>query len=163
MKKVSEEKKRELDSLLRSLQMQKRGADKRIKDIKNIILEEKESEFRTIFKKDLMAKDKELKDIEDKIAKIKQALKANETFIYKYSEFVELFKQLPDVLRKTKPMQGKDEIISKIFLNFTLKDKKVASYQLNQSFKDFIDKGFVLYGRGSQTRTDDLCVPNAAL
>jgi len=89
-----------------------------------MILEEKESEFRTIFKKDLMAKDKELKDIEDKLSKTKQALKANKTAICKYSKFVELFKQLPDVLRKTKPMQGKDEIISKIFLNFTLKDKK---------------------------------------
>ncbi|PIS08739.1 hypothetical protein COT75_05365 [Candidatus Beckwithbacteria bacterium CG10_big_fil_rev_8_21_14_0_10_34_10] len=150
MKKVSKEKKKELDSLLRSLQAQKRNADNRIKDIKNLILEEKESEFRTIFKKDLLVKDKELKEIEGKIVKTKQALKANETAVYKYSEFVELFQQLPDVLRKTKTMQGKDEIVSKIFLNFTLKDKKVASYQLNKPFKDFMDKGFVLYGRGRE-------------
>ncbi len=79
------------------------------------------------------------------------------------SEFIELFKKLPDVLRKTKSMQGKDEIVSKIFLNFTLKDKKVASYQLNQPFKDFMDKGFVLYGRGSWNRTSVRRTPCAYL
>lgn len=117
----------------------------RIKRIKDLLLGgESDSEIKNHFKKDLKSKDKELKEIEDKTTKTKQALKANETFIYKYSEFVELFKQLPDILRKTKPMQGKDKIISKIFLNFTLKDQKVASYQLNQPFQDFMDKGFDL-------------------
>lgn len=51
-----------------------------------------------------------------------------------YQEFVELFNDLPAILRKTKSMEGKDQIIRKIFSNFVLQDKKVASYQLKPPF-----------------------------
>jgi hypothetical protein len=48
-----------------------------------------------------------------------------------YEQFIELFEQLPNKLAKSKKLKEKDFILRKIFLNFILKDKKVANLSLN--------------------------------
>lgn len=47
-------------------------------------------------------------------------------------------------------MKEKDYIIRKIFLNFTIKDKKVASYKLNPPFDGFIKEGKFRSSRGGE-------------
>ncbi len=44
-----------------------------------------------------------------------------------------------------------DFVIGKIFTNITLKDGALVSYQLNSPFKEFVEKGFVVFGRGDRT------------
>jgi hypothetical protein len=55
-----------------------------------------------------------------------------------YEQFIELFEQLPNKLAKSKKLKEKDFILRKIFLNFILKDKKVANLSLNPPFDRFV-------------------------
>lgn len=162
MKVIQEKERKELESRRKSLQQVAQELDKRIAQIKDSLYEEKDSEIKEEYKDDLKAKKAKLKEILDEIEKVKELKVKGSKAIKTYQEFVELFTDLPDILRKTKSMEGKDQIIRKIFSNFILKDKKVASYQLNQPFKDFIEKGFFVSSRGCQTRTGGLIVPNDA-
>jgi hypothetical protein len=72
----------------------------------------------------------------------------NKKAILNYSQFLELFSELPVRIRKTKVLRELDFMIRKIFLNFTIKDKIVASYQLNQPFDRFIKETTIPSSRG---------------
>lgn len=148
MKSVISEKEGELDSKRRSLNMEKRVAEDRIEKTKTFLLEEKDTFIKETFEKDLKVKEDELTGILDDIEKVKQAQGQNKQAIYSYKEFLELFDNLPVILIKTKGMREKDFIIRKIFLNFTIKNKKVASYQLNPPFDGFIKEGKFRSSRG---------------
>lgn len=148
MKSVIREKEGELDSRRRSLNMEKRVIEDRIEKTKLLLLDEKDTFIKETFKRDLKVKEDGLTGILDDIEKIKQAQGQNKEAIYSYKEFLELFDNLPVTLRKTKTLKEKDFIIRKIFLNFTIKDKKVASYQLNQPFDGFIKEGKFRSSRG---------------
>jgi len=64
-----------------------------------------------------------------------------------YDEFLELFNNLAKTVAKSKKMSDLNTIVTKIFLNFTLEDKKVASFTLNSPFKEFVKQGLVSDGR----------------
>lgn len=148
MKSVIREKEAELDSRRRSLNIERRGCEDRIEKIKNYLLEETDTFIKDSFKNDLKVKENELTVVLDDIENIKQAHGNNKGVIYSYKEFLELFDNMPVILRKTKGMREKDYIIRKIFLNFTIKDKKVASYQLIPPFDGFIKEGKFRASRG---------------
>lgn len=151
MKVVGEKQKKELESQRKSLQQSAKQLEERISKIKNLLLDETDNEIKDSFKSDLKGKEQDLKAILNEISKIKEAQEQGDKAILAYSVFIELFNNLPDILKKTKTIEGKDQIIRRIFLNFTLKDKKVASYQLNQPFKDFFEKGLFVSSRGAGT------------
>lgn len=151
MRGVQENERKELESRRKSLQQVAKELEERIAAIKEYIPQETDEEIREEYKDDLKAKKAKLKEILDEIEKIKEAKVKGSKVVLTYKEFVELFNDLPIILRKTKSMEGKDQIIRKIFSNFVLKNKKVASYQLNQPFKDFIEKGFFVNSRGGGT------------
>lgn len=146
MKVASEKQKKELESRRISLQQSAKQLEERIGKIKNYVLDASDNEIKDTFNDDLKIKNKELKAILEEVIKIKQIKLQGNKAILTYSDFVELFNNLPDILRKTKTMETKDQIIRKIFSNFSLKDKKMASFQLNQPFKDFFEKGFIVSG-----------------
>lgn len=148
MKIVQEKERKELEAKRKSLQQISKELEERIALIKDSLYEETDNEIKEEYKADLKAKKVKLKEVLEGIEKIKEAKVKGSKVVLTYKEFVELFNDLPDRLRKTKSMEGKDQIIRKIFSNFVLKDKKVASYQLNQPFKDFIEKGFFVSSRG---------------
>lgn len=147
MKKVQRTEMKALESRRKSLQQTVTALQERIAQIKDLILGEQDSEIKTEFKTDLKVKKADLKRVLGEIKKIQKAKAKGGKAILTYQEFVELFNNLPDILRKTKTMKGKDQIIRKIFSNFVLKDKKVTSYGLNQPFKDFIERGFFVSSR----------------
>lgn len=149
MKIVGEKQKKELDSRRKSIQQSAIQLEERIRRIKNLLIDEDDNEIKDSFKNDLKSKEHELKAIHDEVIKIKEVQQQGNKAIIAYSDFVELFNKLPDILRQTKTIEGKDQVIRRIFSNFTLKDKKVASYQLNQPFKDFFEKGFIVSSRGA--------------
>ena len=77
-------------------------------------------------------------------------MELNKKAILSYSQFLELFSELPVRIRKTKILRELDFMIRKIFLNFTIKDKIVASYQLNQPFDRFIKEAKIPASRGDR-------------
>lgn len=148
MKSVQANELKELENKRKSLQQVAKELEDRIIKLKDFILEETDSEIKATYKEDLKVKNAELKIVLNEIEEIKVLKAKGGKAILTYQEFIELFNDLPAILRKTKPMEGKDKLIRKIFSNFTLKNKKVASYQLNQPFKDFIEKGKIVNSRG---------------
>ncbi len=150
MKHVQENKRKELEARRKSIQIAVKELEERINLIKESLYHENDSEIKDEYKVDLKAKKAQLKQANDELVKIKEAKVKGSKVVLTYQEFVELFNNLPDILRKTKSMEGKDQIIRKIFSNFVLKDKKVALYGLNQPFKDFIDKGYFASSRGTR-------------
>ncbi len=150
MKVVSEKQVKELEGRRKSLQQSAKQLEERIGKIKDLLLDETDDDIKKSFKEDLKVKERELKALLDEGNKIKEAQLQGNSAIIAYSDFIELFNNLPDILGKTKTIEGKDQIIRRIFSNFTLKDKNVSSYQLNQPFKDFFEKGFIVNGRGGQ-------------
>lgn len=148
MKHVQENERKELEARRKSIQIAVKELEERINLIKESLYHETDSEIKDEYKADLKAKKAQLKQANDELVKIKEAKVKGSKVVLTYQEFVELFNELPDILRKTKTMEGKDQIIRKIFSNFVLKDKKVASYGLNQPFKDFIEKGYFASSRG---------------
>ena len=148
MKSIQKNELKGLESKRKSLQQTEKELESRITKIKDFILEETDSEIKATYKEDLKAKNAELKAVLDEIEKIKELKAKGGKAIMTYKDFIELFNNLPDILRKTTTMEGKDKFIRKIFSNFSLKNKKVASYGLNQPFKDFIEKGKIVNSRG---------------
>lgn len=162
MKGIQEKERKELEARRKSLQQISKQLEDRIALIKDSLYEETDSEIKEEYKNDLKAKKAKLKEILEEIEKVKEAKEKGSKVVLTYQKFIELFNDLPVILRKTTSMESKDQIIRKIFSNFVLKDKKVASYQLNQPFKDFIEKGFFVSSRGYRTRTCSLTHPMRA-
>lgn len=54
------------------------------------------------------------------------------------NDFIELFHKVPLELTQTRYLERRDFIIRKIYLNFTIKDKQIVSYQLKPPFDLFI-------------------------
>lgn len=97
-----------------------------------IIMLELQQDLKTqIEKREELTED--LKKIQEKKTEIKNT-------IYSQEEYLELMMNLPSRIQKIGTMKSLDTIIRNIFLNFTLKDKKVASYQLIEPFKSIIEK-----------------------
>ncbi len=149
MRGIQEKERMELEARRKSLQQIAKELEKRIALIKDALYEETDNEIKAEYKDDLKAKKAKLQEVLEDMEKVKDAKTKGSKVVLTYQEFVELFNDLPATLRKTKSMEGKDQIIRKIFSNFVLKDKKVASYQLNPPFKEFIEKGFFVSSRGA--------------
>ncbi len=149
MKGVLSDKEKELESRRKSLLQLRRSLDDKIENTKDLIRLEKDDPYiRQVFKKELKDSDIRLQEVDDQIEAIKKELETNKQAVLSYSEFLELLNDLPVLLRKSRLLKQKDFVIGKIFLNFVIKDKNVASYQLNPPFSGFIEKGFLPVGRG---------------
>lgn len=147
MKRVIDEQEIELDTRKRSLLTEKRKLEDKIEKTKDYLLNSNDEFIRNTFEKELKEKEQNLINIVGDIEKIKETQNKNKDVIYSYTQFLELLSNLADRIRQTKELKQKDYLLSKIFLNFTVKDRKVLSYQLNSPFKEFVEKGFVVSSR----------------
>ncbi len=139
----------ELESRRRSLQQIRRSLDNKIEKTKDLLRNEAGSYIKSVFSADLKDLDKRLKGTDDQLEAIKKEMELNKKAILSYSQFLELFSELPVRIRKTKVLRELDFMIRKIFLNFTIKNKIVASYQLNQPFDRFMKQAKIPSGRGA--------------
>ena len=150
MKTVIRDKELELESRRRSLQQIRRTLDNKIERTKDLLRDETDSYIKGVFSTDLKDLDKRLKETDDQLEAIKKEMELNKKAILSYSQFLELFSELPVRIRKTKVLRELDFMIRKIFLNFTIKDKIVASYQLNQPFDRLIKETKIPASRGRE-------------
>jgi len=148
MKTVIRDKELELESRRRFLQQIRRSLDNKIEKTKDLLRSETDSYIKGVFSADLKDLDKKLKEADDQLETIKKEMELNKKAILSYSQFLELFSELPVRIRKTKVLRELDFMIRKIFLNFTIKDKIVASYQLNQPIDRFIKEAKIPSSRG---------------
>ena len=162
MGKTIKEKEEELETQYRSLLHYKKSIETKIQQIKDLLLENKESDIREIFTKDLKAEEKKLIENAKAIKEIKEAKNTNKKAILTYSEFLELFDSLPVRFQKEKTMKGRDYMIRKIFSNFSVTGKNVKGYELTEPYRTFIAKGFVTHGRDAEIRTRGLTHPKGA-
>ncbi len=111
----------------------------KIRDIKDLILEKKEDLFvRNSFKEDLKEKEKQLAELNKCQKELKEEINKGKHEILSMNDFIELFHKVPLELAQTRYLERRDFIIRKIYLNFTIKDKQIVSYQLKPPFDLFI-------------------------
>ena len=134
-----------------------------IQAIKEYLYKTVEFDLRNMSENDLKAKNKEANELRHKISEVTETIETNKGVILSYEQFIELFEQLPDKLAKSKKLKEKDFILRKIFLNFILKDKKVANLSLNQPFDRFVKVASFTNSRGPGNRTRNLAYPKRAL
>lgn len=143
-------------SLRQSLRHIKDKIQVRVDDMASI----KDASVKEFYEQEIAQLLKEKDTIEKKLKEFKEIKAKAQQLILSYDQFVELMKGFGLRLRNEKVLEKKDYLIKKMFSNFTVKDKKVASYSLNSPFKEFEEEAKILNGRGYRTRTCDLLVPN---
>ena len=131
------------------LQSQRKGLQNQL----TRVTEKVEMEKTTIYKlqdssesKDLLAEYQSdlTKDIQTKeslatqLESIKDDIEVNRTLPMTRDEFLETVKKLPDLLTNAKTLPQKDEIIRKIFSNFTVEGDKVLNHSLNHIYSSFL-------------------------
>lgn len=113
----------------------------------------------------LQARD-EIEKLETKLAQIRnqrvdtQALLKEKTM--SYEDFLNFFENIVTTLKTSQNHLAIDDIIRMIFLNFTIRDKKVLTHQWNEDFEAIAKLPSVLQCRGDRTRTCDHSHPMRA-
>ncbi len=128
----------------------------RLSQIKELFLNETDNEIKDNFKGDLAKKQAAIKQRGIELEKMKYALQNQAAAILDYPLFLELFKQLPNSIRKTRNMADLDMLMKKIFSNFTINNQKVAQITLNQPFDRLANVVDFSNGGLNGTRTRDL-------
>lgn len=101
-------------------------------------------------------------NLQDEINKLKTRLTDPESDRLSLEQFLNLSKNAA-VIVKSADVVVKDTICRQIFLNFTVDESKVLSYQLKEPFATLLKQRQLSSSRGERTRTFDLCFPKAAL
>jgi hypothetical protein len=143
------------DTLLRaekaSIENKRRSTTRISEQFKAYLATETDPEIKESYRHDIKKKAKELKDLDKALATVAEAIEKNSIAVETYERFLELSRQLPDILRKTKSLTQKDTIIRQIFSNFTAKGKKVLMYQLGEPYDTFVKRGLFSSCRGNRT------------
>jgi site-specific DNA recombinase len=139
-----------LESRNKSLAQQLNGVTVKIAQMKKYVLEAEDKDLRHNYEQDLKAKLMEQSALESQIAATKELAENSRTAPLSYAEFLELFSSLPDRIRKTPDLEGKDFYLREVFLNFTVTDKKVTAHTLVPDLAEAIGDDSLFYGRGER-------------
>lgn len=144
----------ELRSSLNKLKEKALKQRKRIEQTKELLLKstaEKDLHIADTFKADLKHGQEYLNKLRLEINKTEELIENNQSTILTYEKFIELFKNLANFIRKVNRTEDLDYIIKKVFLNFHIKDKKIANFTLNEPFSTLIkdDDFFKCRGAGN--------------
>ncbi|MFA4930402.1 MAG: recombinase family protein [Patescibacteria group bacterium] len=154
-KKAIKYKVRELTDTRYGLYKEEALLKEKIEETKRIIVDHRDDKILVEeFTEDLKKQKEELKTVSDTIQNITDVLKDTEKLIYSYPEFLELIAKIPSRIKKTKNMAALDKLMKNIFSNFVIKNRKVASYELKEPFKQIMKGALdskVLKSRGYRT------------
>ncbi len=146
MKALNKQKLKELDSELRSVKIQLSQTEKRIEETKDFLRVEKDDIVKRMFSDDLKKYEKDTIALQGRIKKAKEEMANQKDGILTYEEFLELFKDFGFFLRDIEVLEDKDFFIRKIFSNFALRGKEMASFSLNKPFDTLFKCEEVLNG-----------------
>ena len=86
-----------------------------------------------------LTKDMKIKEsLTVQVESIKDGIEVNHTLPMTRDEFLETIKNLPNLLANANTLSQKDEIIRKIFSNFTVEGDKVLNHSLNTTYASFL-------------------------
>lgn len=137
MGKVLAEEDKERDKMLRSLLAQKRHADERVEDMKELVRKDKgDKVLEREYKGDMKIHLEKSKELERKVQKLKAQKDNVKGALATYEEFHELFQNIANLIPKIDAMADLDYIIKKLFMNVTVTDQKVADITQNSPFRE---------------------------
>lgn len=88
------------------------------------------------YKHDLKEQLAKAKDLDAKLQKLKAERVDGKDAILTMAQFIELFQNVANSLRKVDGMADLDYLMRKLFMNFTVKDRKVADITQNSPFRE---------------------------
>lgn len=109
-----------------------------IEDIRKYLQKEIDIDLIKESKNDYSIKKATLDANLEKISNIDRAMSLTKEAPMSYSKFVELFKEMPNILGKIRRESLRSEIVKKVFANCTLKEEKIVSLRLNTPFNKFV-------------------------
>jgi DNA invertase Pin-like site-specific DNA recombinase len=112
---------------------------------KDLLIGDEEDTVKDFYRKDLAKIELEIKAKEKDEKKYKKMLVEGKDAIITYEEFIELMEKVPQNIPKMTQMKDLDYILSKIFLNFFVLNKKPYKLTLNTPF-DMLENQNVLMG-----------------
>lgn len=134
MEKVSAKRVKETGLLLTTSRAQKKALEARLEQIKDTLYVEKDERIKDAYKGDFRKTEKDLLDIRDKIGGLEELAGAEKAATLTYGDFIELMENTSKILASLKNMKDLNLIIKKMFLNFTVREKKVEKQTLNTPF-----------------------------
>ena len=159
MKNVSQQRIKDTRFVTISLRAKKQKLNDRFSLIKEILPTETDTRIQANYKK-------EYKELEDAIFSIDKEIEEKEEFLKKqsptvltYNEFIELLGNIPMIMPQITNQRELDYIVRKMFLNFTIKNKKVVKSTLAYPFNRLTNVK-LLKGAGWENRTPNLSLEN---
>ena len=136
MAKLAAVKDKEAEKVLKSLQTQRRFAETRVVDIKELLQSEDDTVLKREYKNDLKTQLEKVKYLDGKISKLKTERVNGNDAVVAIGDFIELFQNIANLIRKIDSMADLDFIMRKLFMNFVVKDQKVAEITQNSPFRE---------------------------
>lgn len=130
------------ESILRServsLVQENIGLKNGMDDIRRYLPKEADMDVVKDYKNDYKTKKNTFDNNLERIKRIDKAKVLLNDAPMTYSKFVELFREMPNILEKIRKESIKSEIIKKVFANCVLKGENVVSLRLNEPFIQFV-------------------------
>ncbi len=162
MTKYSENKQQKIQIDAHSKQAILRNIDREIRERALKIVDfEKSSTVRKVNEDKIAELEDQKEQLKGQIAKLQQQIAEPEKERLTLQEFLNLSKNAATVVKSGDAIV-KDQICRLIFLNLTVDEEKVASYQLKEPFTTLLKHRSLSSSRGGETRTRSLIVPNDA-
>ncbi len=163
--------KRQLVSSAKELENDQRSISKQINDLEVQIeeqqlilvrLEDDDKSIKVAREKIKQARE-EIEQLEAKLVDVKNKRVNTESLlkekVMSYTDFSNFIENIVTTLKTSDNHLATDSIIQMVFLNFTIKDKKVLTHQWNPKFESIAKLPSVLECRGDRTRTCDRSHP----
>ena len=162
MKTVEAERDRERRSLLNSLLGAEKSLAKKMTNLRDFLVDQKDKEIAAGFEGDLRKAQTEHKQVEADIEKLKAQIAAEKSAILILPDFLELMEKVAQIVATTHSMKELDFCIKKIFSNFFVDRKNVVNATLSEPFARLKDPKVSLCAR-CRTRTCGIFGVNEAL
>ncbi len=134
MKNVSRHRADTARAELISLQSKKKKLEDRFAIIKEILPTETDTRIQANYKDEFKGLESALAANEEEMQKKKRFIEKQGPAILTYSQFIELLENTPRIMAQMANMHELDQVIKKIFSNFTIRDKKVTKSTLAHPF-----------------------------
>jgi DNA invertase Pin-like site-specific DNA recombinase len=139
MKSVSAERILDARKILLSMKTQKRKLEERFTDTKELLVGDKDNKLKDHFKNDLDKIKDGIESFTESIEKQEKLIANGKGSLLTYSDFLELMEKMGQTMAKTKNMKELDYLCRKVFMNFTIKGKKVIESTLSSPFDNLYD------------------------